>query len=360
MSRHVSQQLRVCSDPRRDVIIAAAFGYGPSQLSLFMNTFSAAGLASRAQVMILKATTADVTNNVSGIAAEHGMRVAVADVDYPFQERLRELTIDPNCHALKPWYAELGRYVHYEAALRTLRGCVDRVILMDARDAYFQGNPFAGVVSGFYATQEQVRKGSSCCDLKGNSYNRGWIELLQSGRAEILGPPQTQPSFVDQLERQHGNQPVPILCSGVSMGDMRSVSKYVKLMVQVLTNLTEPPCLRGVRESHPKVCRGLPLRGIDQGVHNWIIWRRMFATEKMTIWSNEDGPVFHNACWDDKIPGLAARPAHQSDPFLQLRNGHRTQIATIVHQYDRCHYLRTKAHMWNIKQGKHSRHTLTG
>jgi hypothetical protein len=31
-----------------------------------------------------------------------------------------------------------------------------------------------------------------------------------------------------------------------------------------------------------------------------------------------------------------------TDPFGQLMNGHRTMVAAMVHQYDRCSYLNEK------------------
>ena len=49
-----------------------------------------------------------------------------------------------------------------------------------------------------------------------------------------------------------------------------------------------------------------------------------------------------NVCWDPRIAGLEASPLHDTDPFGALMNGRRTQVAAIVHQYDRCPSLMSR------------------
>jgi len=84
-------------------------------------------------------------------------------------------------------------------------------------------------------------------------------------------------------------------------------------------------------------------------VHNLIVWKRLIPGVNVTVLTNEDGPVFHNVCWEQEwgqsvaeerhvrtTKGVQASRLHATDAYGKLMNGHRTQVAALVHQYDRC------------------------
>ena len=157
------------------------------------------------------------------------------------------------------------RYVHIVAVLRAFI-CYQKVLLTDTRDVYFQADPFVAIQEAgtLYATQEQVRRDSSCCTLQGNPINRRWLEKIEPVMATPL--------------RSQG-PPLPILNSGISLGDAAAVLTYAEKMVGVLAVLNRRGVLKG--------------GGMDQGVHNMIVWGGLVPNVKIKVLTNEEGPVFH-------------------------------------------------------------------
>ena len=76
--------------------------------------------------------------------------------------------------------------------------------------------------------------------------------------------------------------------------------------------------------------------GMDQGVHQIVVREHRAPGLRIKVLTNERGPIFHNVCWDSQVKDLEASALHDTYPFGRLMNGHRTQIAALVHQYDRC------------------------
>lgn len=76
----------------------------------------------------------------------------------------------------------------------------------------------------------------------------------------------------------------------------------------------------------------------DQGIHNMVLRLGRVPTQ-ITYLRNWDGPVYHSRC---QTPGHA----HSQDPVGKLRNEGRTMVAAIVHQYDRCSYLRVRVPLY--------------
>lgn len=358
-----------CAPGLRNLVLGAAYGYSASAVRLFTRTFRAAGLHRQACGVLLREDDRATERGraLEREAAACGVHTAAAGRDYAFARRVDRIGLPLG--AISP--GALKRYAHGFAFLVEHGRRFDRVLLVDTRDAYFQADPFAHVpadptgagpatgdvgasVGGtFYATTEQ-RRGASltglpphpCCTLAHNPPNRQW--LLHAGG----------PGIAHKLGRLHlaeyPNGELPILNSGVSIGTTRGVLSYLRAMLDEIARL-----------GHGKRASVLDVTGVDQGIHNLVVWggRLSNASTRLRVLSNEDGWLaFHNVCWEPKrwrlragishselkgdLAGIAASPLHATDPFLQLRNGHRTALPAIVHQYDRCAYLVRRAEAW--------------
>jgi hypothetical protein len=305
-----------CAHPR--VVIGGAFGYSSAIVRPFVESFNWAQLHRHVDGLLLVNRLQQrgawqqtlKANRTRSAAAANGMHAVAPDEDYPFRSVIESLGFSadrlPPPHSL--------RYLHVVAVLRW-RPCYKKVLLTDTRDVYFQADPFVAVrdLETLYATQEQVRAGSSCCTLQGNPMNRGWLQKMDRVYPTPL--------------RKEG-PPLPILNSGITLGGTPAVLRYAEKMVEVMRLL----------HGHGVLNSG----GMDQAVHNVVVWQGLVSGMKIRVLTNEEGPVFHNVCWDPHIPGLEATALHATDPFGALMNGHRTQVAAMVHQYDRCPSLMSR------------------
>eukprot|EP00966_Prymnesium_polylepis_P325375 7381355-Prymnesium_polylepis.1 len=290
-----------CAHPR--VVIGGAFGYSSAIVRPFVESFGWAQLHRYIDGLLrinkqqqrgawqqaLKA------NRTRSAAAANGMHAVAPDEDYPFRSVIESLGFSAD--RLPPPHSM--QYLHVVAVLRW-RPCYKKALLTDTRDVYFQADPFVAVrdLETLYATQEQVRAGSSCCTLQGNPTNRMWLQKMDRVYPTPL--------------RKEG-PPLPILNSGITLGGTAAVLRYAEKMVEVMRLL----------HGHGVLNSG----GMDQTVHNVIVWQGLMSSVKIRVLTNEDGPVFHNVCWDPHIPGLEATALHAPDPFGALMNGHRTQVS---------------------------------
>ncbi len=187
------------------------------------------------------------------------------------------------------------RFVVFGEYLTKHHSRFDRIILADARDLIFQTDPFEWVPAGpqqIVVTQEYMTAGHT---LGGNSVNARWI-------AECFG--------VDSI-RELGKH--WILCSGVIAGGIDAILKFFQLQT---TNLA--------RDS----------RCVDQAVLNWLYYTNTLSQAGMnvTLIGVETGPVLHTYELTCNIAGNS----DSVDRFGWIWNLHRTRIASVVHQYDRC------------------------
>ena len=123
----------------------------------------------------------------------------------------------------------------------------------------------------------------------------------------------------------------PILCSGITMGTREAVRGYLGTMVGFYR----------AKDGELDFCYG-----VDQGIHMLLLSSPGLMPRgiKVTRLSNEVGPVFnmHAVCSEPeseraKSSSKSPQPnLHEEDALMELRNGNRSMVAAIVHQYDRC------------------------
>jgi hypothetical protein len=153
------------------------------------------------------------------------------------------------------------------------------VMLSDARDVLFLGNPFdLELGDGIYFFQEDERLA-----IRDNVNNAGWLHGAYGQQA------------LDELGGR------PIVCAGVTIGAAAAVLEYERIMVDELSKLA--------RQFH----------GMDQGVHNFVVHSALVPHAHVV--PNREGPVL--------TMGLMA--AEDAVPILRER----APELKVVHQYDR-------------------------
>lgn len=175
-----------------------------------------------------------------------------------------------------------------------VRSKYGRVWMADVRDAFFQEDPFKMLplgTRGFYAFQ-----GVESITIRDCGWNSGWIR-------DCFG--------TDILARVGNNK---IICSGVSMGDMKSVYDYLRLMDDIVMARGKASISQSAK--FPKCERN----GVDQGIHNVLVHQQMIPGLK--IWSHTDGPVANLQAQKSRI--------NSGKVFNQVGD-----TVAVVHQYDR-------------------------
>ncbi len=136
-----------------------------------------------------------------------------------------------------------GRYLLYFAFLLQRRATYARVLLSDVRDVVFQADPF------FYAKDSVLTCfwDARMC-LGDEPINTGWM-------AETFGEAYCT-----------SRKGARISCSGTTLGDCESMLAYLSEMS---------------RELLRRLPRAVGLHGVDQAVHNFLIWESRLANLRM-------------------------------------------------------------------------------
>ena len=215
---------------KRNVVIAAAFGMSARDLYPFMETFSAAGLSTHTEgLLLIKPGHPDAKQRLQTIANGFGISVVAPEEDYPFLDGNRRLNLSSSNAVLA--LPHTARYAHAFAALRGRKRCFDKVLLTDTRDVYFQSDPFVHITQpALYVTQEQLRttgtRADDCCYVQTQLHNRKWLDDVS-------------PTAAADMTDKYGGK-TPILCSGITLGTTDSVLNYLRHFVVSMSRLRPP------------------------------------------------------------------------------------------------------------------------
>lgn len=253
---------------RRDLVMGLALGYGPAELAPFLGSLRGTGYAG--DIWLL---TGAVSGATRAFLAAHAARAL------PFTA-IRTMPMSMNS-------ARMHRYLDAlaEAALNAPDAALPgRVLLADTRDVVFQSDPFAALGASRlrFHLEEPPALGAS-------PVNRDWL-------ARALGP-----AAVAELGGH------PVACAGTLLGTAEGVFDYLCVMARMLTEV--PP-----EHRHS---------GVDQAIHNAILWRGLVAGAE-AIPNGRDVLTVP--------PDGLGRLASLDGPWI--RNGDGT-LSPIVHQYDR-------------------------
>jgi hypothetical protein len=288
------------------VIIAAAFGYAPEALRLFLRSARDAGIAAR--IVLLKEPTGDeflqavrswypecdVWTPRHWRRHQWGRRIAArplraAALSLAFSRTWRRHPAwRARMREWAPWllHVMLARFFYAREYLLTCGRDCEQVLLTDSRDVVFQGDPF--VHAG-----QALLNGVESAHIRDSIWNSQWVYRLYDDEATLR-------SLISQR----------VLCAGVTLGPAEYVVRYLTAMMQEMCEKIDRVCLRSC---------------LDQGMHNRILRSAPPAPLELsengvgciaTVGSCRDLREFE---WDDE-QGLLTR---------------RGDVIPIVHQYDR-------------------------
>ena len=166
--------------------------------------------------------------------------------------------------------------------------------MIDVRDSFFQKEPFAMLpkgTKGFYTFKGVEDKKIRAC-----GWNGKWI----------------QDCFSDSTYENVADN--NIICSGVSMGDIDSVTEYLRLMSSIISSSGVESKQLGSR--FPQCERN----GVDQGVHNVLVHKKLIP--QMRMFDHRAGPVANLQAKMSNVDGI------------RVTNKAGKEVA-VVHQYDR-------------------------
>lgn len=179
------------------------------------------------------------------------------------------------------------------------------VLLIDARDSYFQRDPFSYLPTSSQSnplTFLHTFTGVESITISECGWNGGWIKDC----------------FGTEILQKVGNN--HIICSGVTLGDLTTIMAYVDLMSHLISGEKQnlayfPQCERN---------------GVDQGVHNVIIHTNMIPS--IQIYSQSDGLVSN---MQSKLYELKSEKLVKGGEIKEVFTLHSNQKVYVAHQYDR-------------------------
>eukprot|EP00566_Odontella_aurita_P010917 CAMPEP_0113538764 /NCGR_PEP_ID=MMETSP0015_2-20120614/7547_1 /TAXON_ID=2838 /ORGANISM="Odontella" /LENGTH=407 /DNA_ID=CAMNT_0000438375 /DNA_START=225 /DNA_END=1448 /DNA_ORIENTATION=+ /assembly_acc=CAM_ASM_000160 len=183
---------------------------------------------------------------------------------------------------------------------------LSRIMLVDARDVYFQRSPFdalprtpegSGGVIHFF--EESTKETSAAKNIESSPYNKGWIGTAYGAEA------------LKKISKR------PVICSGGSIGDQVAMETYLRGMVKQWDDTR---------------CK---MKGCDQGYHNYLYYSGLLEN------AGGIGDIFVHKHGEGVFNNLGAL---RNSPFRTqglLQNGTDLvlnwdgSVAPVAHQFDR-------------------------
>ena len=191
------------------------------------------------------------------------------------------------------FHCQAFRYTSYLKFLDASNEINDNILLCDSRDVLFQKNidDYDLCDSELYLFEEPDRKIGDC------SINSKWIKIVDQFTEEE--------NVFNELKDKN------VICSGTTFGTKSAIKKYLLLMSFFLADRVDGKSISRT------------VKGIDQGVHNYLFYKEKLSDLKVRVLTNEDnlvntmGDKYHFINSDHKI----------------VNKSHK--VSYIAHQYDR-------------------------
>lgn len=248
-----------------DLVMGLALGYGAAELAPFLLSLRASGYAG--EVVLL---TSGVDAATASFLAQHGARSVAFHA-----ARLMPMSLNS---------ARMFRYLDILSERSDAGAAPARILLADTRDIVFQSDPFAalGAAPLRFHLETTPR-------LDGCPTNSDWLR-------RAFGP-----GVIAELGHH------PVSCAGTLLGRADAVFEYLRRMTLLLLDV--PPPHR--------------FSGVDQAVHNAILWRGLVAGAE----------AVPNGAEVLTVPpeGLGALARLDGARMVNADGS----VSAIVHQYDR-------------------------
>lgn len=177
------------------------------------------------------------------------------------------------------------RHLLYLQFLRTNAAKYDRVFLTDARDVFFQADPFAwDPPPGVHLFLEEATNRIGTC-----LYHANWLKS------------QFGPDVFDQMRAE------TVSCAGTVFGDIHGILKYLAAMVSLTMSA------RSLRETTG-----------DQGIHNYLLYQKPLP--EIIVHDNRHGPLMTVGAMKPEAIRVNAQGWVINDDG---------QMPAVLHQYDR-------------------------
>lgn len=189
------------------------------------------------------------------------------------------------------------------------------ILLIDARDTYFQAEPFKNLVRSRKSSTGGVlhlfEENFESTNIQKSSFNRNWItQAYGVNTAEKIGK-------------------VPVICSGSTIGEQIAIESYLRAMVAQFDKTR---------------CKS---KGCDQGFHNALYYKK-----ELEGLSGIDTIYTHKQGWSS-VNNLGAMEPTKSVEEWELLNTNKQiinwdkSITPVVHQFDR---FKPLANMMNSRK----------
>mmetsp|Transcript_12911 Transcript_12911/g.27876 ORF Transcript_12911/g.27876 Transcript_12911/m.27876 type:complete len:867 (+) Transcript_12911:75-2675(+) len=244
-------------DSAKCAVIGLAVGYGRSVFERFVGSLRATGYAGS----IILGIAPDASDGIRSYLSENNVTTKeVRVVKKDGCTYYNTMTVDgiPSsrqvCSEEYPDYKiQWGRFPLSRDWLNECKDCTDGVMLTDVRDVYFQSDPFAFVTSPHELMLfEEIFPGVT---------NEHWLTDLpvKKCRNVTVGP-------------------VPVLCSGSTMGTREGIINYIQVMVEEFDYWKA------------RVNCRCDMVGDDQSIHNYLYYTNRFGRDTVTI-KHRTGPI---------------------------------------------------------------------
>ncbi|CAJ1942422.1 unnamed protein product [Cylindrotheca closterium] len=315
--------------PDKDVVMAYAEGYGLPYYICFIDTLRQTGfdgdiVLAIADYNLLEAHVLDYLKEQDNVVVYiHELRCFTSKGEHsPRIKKNGQLDIFQMCqlHDVYGWKDEDGNVIEKAEDKRigrvvaTLRyewywiwaqeyNPDSWIMLIDARDSYFQTDPFAdvprnqgGLLYFFGENTEATRLGKSTKNANWlrRSYGEGTLQALQEK---------------------------PTICSGSTMGEQVAIETYLRAMVNEWDETD------------------IKMTGADQGFHNYIYYSSKLASaetiKRLVVWEQGKGIINNlGALRTKKFEEWGFYDTETSDVYNW--DG---RLSPVVHQYDRDNHL---------------------
>jgi hypothetical protein len=198
-----------------DLVMGLALGYGAAELAPFLLSLRASGYAG--EVVLLTSGTDDAT---ARFLAQHGARSVAFHA-----ARLMPMSLNS---------ARMFRYLDLLAERGAAGTAPARILLADTRDIVFQSDPFPALGAAALRCHLEATPSLAACPI-----NSAWLR-------RAFGP-----GALAELGHH------PPSCAGTLLGRADAVFAYLRHMTRLLLDVPPPDRFSGV----------------DQAVHNAILWR---------------------------------------------------------------------------------------
>jgi len=297
----------VQKDSLRKLILTAGYGYSSEDLKIFLRS-AKVHTPTTDIVVFTKGASSEFQNETRSfnpkatvvVPPDTSLRSSILKLKWGKRTLGRILTIlqkpFPSNVPIGPFkklnsamlHPTVARYLWAQTYLENCTLDPDMVMITDSRDVYFQGDPFEEIQNGLVSGAESI------C-IQDCPLNLSWIEQVYSKQ------------LAEQLS------PMPIICSGVTMGSTGAIRSYLNALVIEIANNKERIFFRPY---------------LDQAIHNKILRLEKTGTTSVT----ENG--------DSLVASLSS--SSMKEFYFENPEGLKTltgKLVKIVHQYDRHDFL---------------------